>query len=208
MEFLERPSSLAVFATVAGSGVVGLLIYAGLFYANLRQTSSEAAVESGPPSFSSKEQAEQESKRWIEEGGTYTVTSRQRIRRSVPLTRQERRKLELLAEEKRRSRIEAHYEACLEEAASDLAKELCSFQQQPLHAGAAEQDAIDDNDIPTTKLVEDVRVQSRERPRRECNLVADYRRFNCVEFDVAENADVNPDQQSSLEIRTYRQFRY
>ena len=198
-----------VFATVAGSGILGLLIYAGVFYANLRRSTATSEAQLPVPAYPSQAKAEQASKRWIQEGGNFTVTSRQRVRRTQPLTLQERRKLELLADEKRRARIEAAYESCLEKAATDLAKELCSFQQSPplsddsTAAGAGRTSAL-----PTTKVVEDVRVQSREHPRRQCAPVTSYRRFNCLEFEVENNADLSPAEKDALEIRAYRQFRY
>ena len=197
-----------VFATVAGSGILGLLIYAGFFYANLRRSTASSEAQLPIPAYPTQAEAEQASKRWIQEGGNFTVTSRQRVRRSRPLTLQERRKLELLADEKRRARIEAAYESCLEKAATDLAKELCSFQQTPLNDASRAADAGLDKGLPTTKMVEDVRVQTSERPRRQCTQVASYRRFNCLEFDIEKNADLSPDQQNSLGIRDYRQFRY
>ena len=208
MNALERPSSLAVFATVAASGVVGLLIYAGLFYANQRRASSGSDVEAVSPAFDTQQQAQQEVDRWIQDGGTYTVTSTQRIQQSVPLTRQERRKLELLADEQRRAKIEASYEACLNEAASDLAKELCSFQQTPDIAGSAVPGLDAASEIPDTKVIETLRVERKDHPRRTCTLVQDYRRFNCVEFDVSAGAEVDAGQQSSLAIKAYRQFRF
>ena len=205
---MERPSSLAVFATVAASGVVGLLIYAGLFYANQRRASSYSEFKSVSPVFDTQQQAQQEADRWIEDGGTYTVTTTQRIKQSVPLTRQERGKLELLADEQRRAKIEASYEACLNQAASDLAKELCSFQQTPDIAGSAVPGLDAVSEIPNTKVIETLRVERKEQPRRTCTLVKDYRRFNCVEFEVSAGADVNADQQSNLAIKAYRQFRF
>ena len=197
-----------VFATVAGSGILGLLIYAGVFYANLRRSTATSEAQLPVPAYPSQAKAEQASKRWIQEGGNFTVTSRQRVRRTQPLTLLERRKLELLADEKRRARIEAAYESCLEKAATDLAKELCSFQQTPLNDDSTATDTGLNSGLPSTKVVEDVRVLTSERPRRQCTQVASYRRFNCLEFDVEKNADLSPEQQNSLEIRAYRQFRY
>ncbi len=208
MNALERPSSLAVFATVAASGVVGLLIYAGLFYANLRRFSTGGDTESVSPAFDTQQEAEEEVERWIRDGGTYTVTTTERIKRSVALTRQERRKLELLADEQRRAQIEASYEACLNEAASDLAKELCSFQQTPNIAGSAVPGLDSARDIPSTKVIETLRVERKDQPRRRCTLVQDYRRFNCVEFDVSAGSEVDAAQQSFLKIKAYRQFRF
>ena len=197
-----------MFATVAGSGVLGLLIYAGFFYNNLRRTNSMEEPQELSPSYPSQAQAEQEAERWIKEGGTFTVTTTQRVRRTVPLTQQERRKLELLADEKRRAQIEADYEACLDQAATDLAKELCSFQQLPPNATSTGLGASKASDLPATKVVEDVRVQTSQRPRRTCTPVSSYRRFNCIEFDVAKDEKLNPEQQNTLEIKGYRQFRY
>ena len=193
---------------MAGSGVLGLLIYAGFFYANLRRTSSSVEPQELRPSYPTQAQAEQEAERWIEEGGTFTVTTTRRVRRTIPLTRQERRKLELLADEKRRALIEAEYEACLDQAETDLAKELCSFQQLPPKENSTASGASDFSGLPATKVVEDVRVQTSQRPRRTCTLVSSYRRLNCVEFDVDRDEEVSKEKQNSLEIRGYRQFRY
>ncbi|QNI54459.1 hypothetical protein SynBIOSE41_01953 [Synechococcus sp. BIOS-E4-1] len=193
---------------MAGSGVVGLLIYAGFFYANLRRTSSTLEHQELRPSYPTQAQAEQEAERWIEEGGTFTVKTTQRFRRTIPLTRQERLKLELLADEKRRALIEADYEACLNQAATDLAKELCSFQQLPPNENSTASGTGDIGGVPSTKVIEDVRVQTSQRPRRTCTPVSSYRRLNCIEFDVDRNEEVSREQQNSLEVRGYRQFRY
>ena len=193
---------------MAGSGVLGLLIYAGFFYANLRRTSSMEAPQELRPSYPSQAQAKQEAERWIKEGGSFTVTTTQRVRRTIPLTRQERRKLELLADEKRRARIEADYETCLDQATTDLAKELCSFQQLPPKEDSTATGASDSSRLPATKVVEEVHVQTSQHPRRKCTAVSSYQRFNCIEFDVARDAELSPEQQNSLEIREYRQFRY
>jgi len=197
-----------VFATVAGSGVLGLLIYAGFFYTNLRRTSSRVEPQELRPSFPTQAKAEQEAERWIEDGGSYAVITTQRVRRTVPLSRQERRKLELLADEKRRARIEAEYEACLDQAATNLAKELCSFQQIPSKGDSTAAGDDETSDLPTTKVIEEVQSQTRLRPRRACTPVSSYRRFNCIEFDVERDEEINAEQQNSLEISAYRQFRY
>ena len=193
---------------MAGSGVLGLLIYAGFFYANLRRTSSIEEPQELRPSYSSQAQAKQEAERWITEGGTFTVTTTQRVRRTIPLTRQEKLKLELLADEKRRAQIEADFEACLDQAATDLAKELCSFQQLPPNATSTATGTSEANDLPNTKVIEDVRVETSQRPRRTCTPVSSYRRLNCIEFDVARDEQLNAAQQNSLDIKSYRQFRY
>ncbi len=197
-----------MFATVAGSGVLGLLIYAGFFYANLRQNSGSVEHQELRPSYSSQAQAEQEANRWVQEGGKFVVTTTRRVRRTIPLTRQERRKLELLADEKRRARIEADYGTCLDQAATDLAKELCSFQQLPPKKDSTATEAGDSGSVPATKVVEDIRVQASQHPRRKCTPVSSYQRFNCIEFDVARDAELSPEQQKSLGIKAYRQFRY
>ena len=197
-----------MFATVAGSGVLGLLIYAGFFYTNLRRTSSRVEPQELRPSFPTQAKAEQEAERWIEDGGSYAVITTQRVRRTVPLSRQERRKLELLADEKRRARIEAEYEACLDQAATNLAKELCSFQQIPSRGDSTAAGDDETSDLPTTKVIEEVQSQTRLRPRRACTPVSSYRRFNCIEFDVERDEEINDEQQNSLEISAYLQFRY
>ena len=197
-----------MFATVAGSGVLGLLIYAGFFYTNLRRTSSRVEPQELRSSFPTQAKAEQEAERWIEDGGSYAVITTQRVRRTVPLSRQERRKLELLADEKRRARIEAEYEACLDQAATNLAKELCSFQQIPSRGDSTAAGDDETSDLPTTKVIEEVQSQTRLRPRRACTPVSSYRRFNCIEFDVERDEEINAEQQNSLEISAYLQFRY
>ena len=197
-----------MFATVAGSGVLGLLIYAGFFYTNLRRTSSRVEPQELRSSFPTQAKAEQEAERWIEDGGSYAVITTQRVRRTVPLSRQERRKLELLADEKRRARIEAEYEACLDQAATNLAKELCSFQQIPSRGDSTAAGDAETSDLPTTKVIEEVQSQTRLRPRRACTPVSSYRRFNCIEFDVERDEEINAEQQNSLEISAYLQFRY
>ena len=197
-----------MFATVAGSGVLGLLIYAGFFYTNLRRTSSRVEPQELRSSFPTQAKAEQEAERWIEDGGSYAVITTQRVRRTVPLSRQERRQLELLADEKRRARIEAEYEACLDQAATNLAKELCSFQQIPSRGDSTAAGDAETSDLPTTKVIEEVQSQTRLRPRRACTPVSSYRRFNCIEFDVERDEEINAEQQNSLEISAYRQFRY
>ena len=197
-----------MFATAAGSGVLGLLIYAGFFYTNLRRTSSRVEPQELRPSFPTQAKAEQEAERWIEDGGSYAVITTQRVRRTVPLSRQERRKLELLADEKRRARIEAEYEACLDQAATNLAKELCSFQQIPSKGDSTAAGGDDISDLPTTKVIEEIQSQTLLHPRRACNPVSSYRRFNCIEFDVERDEEINAEQQNSLEISAYLQFRY
>ena len=110
---MERPRPLLP-AAVAASGVVGLLIYAGLFYANQRRASSGSDVEAVSPAFDTQQQAQQEVDQ-IQDGGTYTVTTPPKEFNSPCSTCQERRKFELLADEQRRAKIEASYEACLNE---------------------------------------------------------------------------------------------
>lgn len=206
-QVLERPSSLAVFATVAGSGVIGLLLYAGLFYANVRRSTSAPEIESSRPDYPSKAAAQAASERWIAEGGEFVVRTTLRTRRSVPLSRQERLKLEMLAEERRRAQIEADYAECLHQADNDLAKELCSFQQssgQP----QVKPSQSDEATIPETKVVEDVDIVDNKRSRRNCTFVEDYRRFNCVELAINRDAVINAPELKSLEVTTYNQFRY
>lgn len=204
---LERPSSLVVFATVAGSAVIGLLLYAGLFYANARRSTSGPDAETVLPDYPSKEAAQAESERWIMEGGDIVVRTTQRTRRSVPLSKQERLKLEMLADERRRARIEADYAECLDSADNDLAKELCSFQQSSEPAQGSTT-ASDGGKIPKTKIIEDVDVVSNKEPRRTCTFVEDYRRFNCVELAIDRDEVIDASQKDSLEIKTYKQFRY
>ena len=204
---LERPSSLVVFATVAGSGVIGLLLYAGLFYANARRSTSAPEAEAILPAYPSKEAAQTASERWIRDGGEFSVSTTRRTRRSVPLSKQERLKLEMLADERRRAQIETDYAECLDLAENDLAKELCSFQQnseQPQGPTARNDEAK----IPKTKVIDEVDVVVSKEPRRSCNFVEDYRRLNCVELAISRDEVINESQRDSLDIQSYKQFRY
>jgi len=204
---LERSSSLVVFATVAVSGVIGFLLYAGLFYANARRTTSAPETETSLPDYPSKEAAEAESKRWILEGGNFIVRTTRRRRRSVPLTQQERLRLEMLADERRRARIESDYAECLEQAENNLAKELCSFQQNSEPA-LIQSSRADEALIPKTKVIEDIEVVQSKESRRKCTLVEDYRRLKCVELAVNRDAVINAAQRESLDVKTVKQFTY
>ena len=204
---LERSSSLVVFATVAGSGVIGFLLYSGLFYANARRTTSAPETETSLPDYPSKEAAEAESKRWILEGGHFIVRTTRRRRRSVPLTQQERLRLEMLADERRRARIESDYAECLEQAENNLAKELCSFQQNSEPA-LIQSSKADEARIPKTKVIEDFEVVQSKQPRRTCTMVEDYRRLKCVELAVNRDAVINSAQRETLDVKTVKQFRY
>ena len=204
---MEKPSSLIVFATVAGSGMVGLLLYAGLFYANARRSTSAPEAKKILPNYPSREAAQTESERWVQEGGDFVVRTTRRVRRSVPLSKQERLKLKMLADERLRARIEADYAKCLERADTNLAKELCSFQQtseQSQEQASKGYEAM----IPNTKVIEDVDVAESKETRRTCTFVEDYRRFNCIELDVKRNAVIDPVLRKSLATKTYKQFRY
>ena len=192
---------------MAGSGVIGFLLYAGLFYANARRTTSAPATETSLPDYPSKEAAEAESKRWILEGGNFIVRTTRRRRRSVPLTQQERLRLEMLADERRRARIESDYAECLEQADTNLAKELCSFQQNSEPA-LVQSSKADEARIPKTKVIEDIEVVQSKEPRRTCTLVEDYRRLNCVELAIDRDAVINAAQRESLDVKTVKQFRY
>ena len=192
---------------MAGSGVIGFLLYAGLFYANARRTTSAPETETSLPDYSSKEAAVAVSNRWIRNGGDFIVRTTRRRRRSVPLTKQERLKLEMLADERRRAQIETDYAKCLEQAENNLAKELCSFQQNSEPA-LIQSSKTDEARIPKTKVIEDIEVVQSKEPRRSCTLVEDYRRINCVELAVKRDAVISATQRESLEIKTVKQFRF
>ena len=206
-QVLERPSSLVVFATVAGSGVIGFLLYSGLFYANARRTTSAPETETSLTEYPSKEAAEAASKRWIRSGGDIIVRTTRRRRRSVLLTKQERLKLEMLADERRRAQIETDYAKCLEQAENNLAKELCSFQQNSEPA-LIQSSKINEARIPKTKVIEDIEVVQSKEPRRTCTLIEGYRRLNCFELAVKRDAVISASQRKSLDIKTVKQFRY
>ena len=57
---------------VAASGVMGLLAYAGVFYANARR-SVRATSEMNSPIYPSKKAAENVANEWISLGGVYLV---------------------------------------------------------------------------------------------------------------------------------------
>ena len=192
---------------MAGSGVIGFLLYAGLFYANARRTTSAPEIETSLPDYPSKEAAEAESKRWILEGGNFIVRTTRRRRRSVPLTQQERLRLEMLADERRRARIESDYAECLEQAENNLAKELCSFQQNSEPA-LIQSSRADEALIPKTKVIEDIEVVQSKESRRKCTLVEDYRRLKCIELAVNRDAVINAAQRESLDVKTVKQFTY
>ena len=192
---------------MAGSGVIGLLLYAGLFYANARRSTSAPEAEAILPAYPSKEAAQTASERWIRDGGEFSVSTTRRTRRSVPLSKQERLKLEMLADERRRAQIETDYAECLDLAENDLAKELCSFQQnseQPQGPTARNDEAK----IPKTKVIDEVDVVVSKEPRRSCTFVEDYRRINCVELAISRDQLIKDSKRESLEIKTYKQFRY
>ena len=187
--------------------MVGLLLYAGLFYANARRSTSAPEAKKILPNYPSREAAQTESERWVQEGGDFVVRTTRRVRRSVPLSKQERLKLKMLADERLRARIEADYAKCLERADTNLAKELCSFQQtseQSQEQASKGYEAM----IPNTKVIEDVDVAESKETRRTCTFVEDYRRFNCIELDVKRNAVIDPVLRKSLATKTYKQFRY
>ena len=56
--------------TVVGSGLVGMLIYAGLFYSNARRTIPDSSTIDSSV-FLSKESAENAANEWITLGGIY-----------------------------------------------------------------------------------------------------------------------------------------
>jgi hypothetical protein len=70
---------------VVGSGLVGMLVYAGLFYSNARRT-IPASSEMDSSLFQSRVKAENADNEWISLGGIYVVEAFATIRRTVLVT--------------------------------------------------------------------------------------------------------------------------
>ena len=131
---------------VVGSGLVGMLVYAGLFCSNAWRT-IPASSEMDSSLFQSREKAENAANEWIFLGGIYVVEAFTTIRRTVPVTALEKKKLKTQNDQAMRRKIEAEYSVCLDKAETDLAKELCSF-------GPRKVIAANDVVIPQKKTIE------------------------------------------------------
>ena len=186
---------------VVGSGLVGMLVYAGLFYSNANRT-IPASSEMDSSLFQSRGKAEKAANEWISLGGIYVVETLTIFRRTVPLTALEKKKLKNQHDQAMRRKIEAEYSICLDKAETDLAKELCSF-------GPREVIDADDVVIPQKKTVEDQTVKKTDYQRRECTDDQELRSFECIELDVARDAVVSrSDDDEAMAIKVFQQFRY
>ena len=186
---------------VVGSGLVGMLVYAGLFYSNARRT-IPASSEMDSSLFQSREKAENAANEWISLGGIFVVETLTMIRRMVPVTALEKEKLKTQNDQAMRRKIEAKYSVCLDNAETDLAKELCSFGPRNV---IATNDAV----IPQKKTIENQIVKKIDYQRRECTDDQELRSFECIELDVARDAVVRGlDDDEAIPIKAFKQFRY
>jgi len=186
---------------VVGSGLVGMLVYAGLFYSNARRT-IPASSEMDSSIFQSREKAENAANEWISLGGIYVVEAFTTIRRAVPVTALEKKKLKTQNDQAMRRKIEAEYSVCLDNAETDLAKELCSFGPRNV---IATNDAV----IPQKKTIENQIVKKADYQRRECTDDQELRSFECIELDVGRDAVVSrSDDDEATPIKAFQQFRY
>ena len=186
---------------VVGSGLVGMLVYAGLFYSNARRT-VPASSEIDGSIFQSREAAETAANAWIVLGGVYVVETLTTVRRTVPVTELEKKKLKTQNDQAMRLKIEAEYSVCLDKAETDLARELCSF-------GPREGMAVDEVKIPQKKTIQDRKVNKVEYQRRECTDDQELRSFECIELDVARDAVMSrSDDDEAIPVKTFQQFRY
>ena len=186
---------------VVGTGLIGMLVYAGLFYSKARRTIS-APSEMDNSLFQSREKAEKAANEWISLGGGYVVETLTMVRRTLPLTALEKKKLKTQNDQSMRRKIESEHSACLDKAETDLARELCSF-------GPREGMAVDELKIPQEKTIQDRKVNKVEYQRRECTDDQELRSFECNELDVARDAVVSrSDDDEAIPIKTFQQFRY
>ena len=186
--------------TVVGSGLVGMLIYAGLFYSNARRTIPDSSTIDSSV-FLSKESAENAANEWITLGGIYVVETLTTVKRTVPMTELEKKKLKSQNDQSMRKKIEAEYSECLENAETNLGRELCSF-------GPRKAIVDDDFKIPQKKIIEDQQVKTTEHQRRECTDDQELQSFECIELDVARDAVVSRSDDEAMPIKVFKQFRY
>ena len=192
---------MALFVAVVGSGLVGMLIYAGLFYSNARRTIPTSS-EMDSSLFQSREKAEKAANEWISLGGIYVVETLVIVRRTVPMTASEKKKLKIQNDQAMRRKIEAEYSVCLDKSETDLDRELCSF-------GPREVIAAGDVVIPQKKTIEDQKLKKVDYQRRECTDDEELRSFECIELDVARDAVVSrSDGDDLMPIKVFQQFRY
>ena len=190
-----------MFIAVVGSGLVGMLVYAGIFYSNAKRT-IPTPEEIDQSIYQSKQEAENAANEWISLGGVYFVETLATVRRTVPLTALEKKRLKSQNDQSMRQRIEAEYSDCLEKAETDLAKELCSFGPRKVIAG-------DDAKIPQKKIVKTQELKKVEYQRRECSDDQELQSFECIELDVARDVVVSrPSDKESIPIKAFQQFRY
>ena len=186
---------------VVGSGLVGMLVYVSLFYSNPRRT-VPASSEIDGSIFQSREEAEIASNEWVSLGGTYVAEMLTTVRRTVPVTELEKKKLKSQIDQSMRKKIEAEYNRCLQKAESNLAKELCSF-------GPRESAVGEDAKIPQKKTIQDRIVNKVEYQRRECTDDQELRSFECVELNVARDATVRRSaDDKEIPVKIFQQFRY
>ena len=182
---------------VVGSGLVGMLIYAGLFYSNARRTVPPSS-EIDRSIFQSRETAEIAANEWIALGGVYVLETLTTVRRTMPVTALEKKKLKLQIDKSMRLKIEAEYNKCLQKSETDLAKELCSF-------GPREATVGQDAKIPQKKTIQDRIVNKVEYQRRECTDDQELQSFECVELDVARDAVLSrPRYKESIPIKAFQ----
>ena len=79
---MRQHSTLALFVAVVGSGLIGMMIYAGVFYSNVRRDVRTSQEIDGSV-YQSFEEAEKLANQWVAVGGTYTVKTSTRVRRSA-----------------------------------------------------------------------------------------------------------------------------
>ena len=186
---------------VVGSGLVGMLVYAGLFYSNARRT-VPASSEIDGSIFQSREAAEIAANEWISLGGVYVVETFTTVRRTVPVTALERKKLKSQIDQSMRRKIEEEYNDCLQKAESNLAKELCSFGPREATLGS-------DVRIPQKKTIHDRKVNKVEYQRRECTDDQELRSFECIELDISRDAIVSRSGEAKeVPVKIFQQFRY
>ena len=198
---MKGPSTLALFVAVVGSGLIGMLIYVGLFYANARRTiRAQSDLESSL--FRSREEAENAANEWISLGGIYVVETLTTVKRTVPLTPLEKKKFKSQIDRSMRRKIEAEYSVCLEKSETELAKELCSF-------GPPKGVVFDEVKIPQEKTIEDEAVKRTDYQRRKCTDDPELRSFECFELDIARDAVMNrSNEDEEIPMKAVQQFRY
>ena len=186
---------------VVGSGLVGMLVYAGFFYSNAKRT-VPVSSEIDDSIYQSREQAETAANEWISLGGVYVVETLTTVRRTVPVTAIEKKKLKSQIDQSMREKIEAEYNRCLQRAENSLAKELCSFGPREAAVG-------DDVKIPQEKTIQDRKVRTIEYQRRECADDQELRSFECIELDVARGEIVSLSEEGEeIPVKVFQQFRY